>query len=201
MDKEQEFNFSRVLITLLRGVVFKERQLALWQSVLEHRHLIADYVKRLGLILIIDEMDEYAYLRQSEQDSLPRLVPRRQLSYPVSVLLVLLRKQLGEYDSVNGDSQLLITKYDIVDKMRVFFAATTNEIKFSQEVDRHIAKVEEMGFLRKLKTQDDTYEVERIVRSFVNAKWLQEFDERLADYIEYGAKSETKEEDGMNGLI
>jgi hypothetical protein len=158
-------------------------------------------VKRLGLILIIDEMDEYAYLRQSEQDSLPRLVPRRQLSYPVSVLLVLLRKQLGEYDSVNGDSQLLITKYDIVDKMRVFFAATTNEIKFSQEVDRHIAKVEEMGFLRKLKTQDDTYEVERIVRSFVNAKWLQEFDERLADYIEYGAKSETKEEDGMNGLI
>jgi len=39
------------------------------------------------------------------------------------------------------------------------------------------------------------------VRSFVNAKWLQEFDERLADYIEYGAKSETKEEDGMNGLI
>ncbi|SEJ43846.1 protein of unknown function [Propionispira arboris] len=201
MDKEQEFNFSRVLITLLRGVVFKERQLALWQSVLEHRHLIADYVKRLGLVLIIDEMDEYAYLRQSEQDSLPRLVPRRQLSYPVSVLLVLLRQQLGEYDSVNGDSQLLITKYDIVDKMRVFFAAMTNEIKFSQEVDRHIAKVEEMGFLRKLKTQDDTYEVERIVRSFVNAKWLQEFDERLADYIEYGAKSETKEEDGMNGLI
>jgi hypothetical protein len=36
------------------------------------------------------------------EPELPRLVPRRQLSYPVSLLLALLRKKLVEFDAAAG---------------------------------------------------------------------------------------------------
>lgn len=174
--------FSKAAIALLRGIVFKERQWELWDTILEDKKLLEEYFSRLGLELLIDEIDEYAYLKQIESEELPRLIPRHQLSYPVSLLLVLLRKQLGEYDAINGDSQLMVTRADIVEKLRPFFVSKTNEIKFVAEVDRYIQRVEEMGFLRAVKNQPDTYGVERILRSFVTANWLNEFEQRLRDY-------------------
>ena len=51
----------------------------------------------------IDEADGYAFLRQRPQEPgeepLPRLVPRRPLGFPVSLLLVLLRKKVAEADA------------------------------------------------------------------------------------------------------
>ena len=202
--EEREYAFSQAAITLLRGVVYKERQLALWQSVIENCVQLEDYLHKLGLRLLIDEIDEYAYVKQIDDIAeIPRLVPRRQLSYPVSLLLVLLRKYLGEFDAANGDSCLLITRSAIIDKIRVFLQLPTNEVKFINDIDKYIAKIEEMGFLRKLKTQSDTYEVESILRSFVTADWLKVFDERLQDYIDYGRQEvvEDTEEDIADGLV
>jgi hypothetical protein len=45
-----------------------------------------------------------------------------------------------------------------------------------------IKKVVDLGFLRKLRGQPGTYEVARILKAFVDAQWLEEFDARLADY-------------------
>jgi hypothetical protein len=61
----------------------------------------------LGLELVLDEAEGYAFLRArpEEEDSdtsaskLPRLVARRPLSFPVSLLLALLRKKLAEFDA------------------------------------------------------------------------------------------------------
>jgi hypothetical protein len=36
--------------------------------------------------------------------------------------------------------------------------------------------------LRKLRGSEDRFEVRRILKSFVDAQWLGEFDRRLADY-------------------
>lgn len=204
--EEKEMAFSRVCIALLKGVLFRSTQESLWQVLLEQRVQVEDYLGKIGLLLYIDEMDEYAYVRQQEEESLPRLVPRYQLSYGLSMLLVILRKQLGEYDAANGDSRLVVMKEDIVLKMKAFFPAMTNEIKFLQDVERHMKKAEEMGFLQSLPAKDNAYEVRPLLRSFVNAQWLQEFDERLQDYIDYGRKqtgdeAETREGGSLDGLI
>jgi hypothetical protein len=39
--------------------------------------------------------------------------------------------------------------------------------------------------LRRLRGRDDTFEVQRIIRSFVDARWLRDFDELLAEYQSY----------------
>lgn len=200
--EDQNKEFARAAVALMRGIIGKTRQADLYETVLKNQSQLSDYLAKLGLVLIVDEVEEYAYLRQVEDEAIPRLVPRHPLSYPVSILLVLLRKNMGEYDAANGDSRFLLTRDEIVDKMKVFFQATTNEIKFIQKIDSYINAVEAMGFLRKLKNKTDTYEVESVLRSFVNARWLQQFDERLQDYIEYGSQEEkTEEGDGMDGFV
>src|SRR5260370_12239794 len=82
---------SLALIALMKGVIERETARAVWQSVLELQARIRDHVAVLGLELVVDEAEGYAYLRQrSAQDGeaeLPRLVPRRQLGYQVSLLL------------------------------------------------------------------------------------------------------------------
>ena len=67
----------------------------------------------LGLELVLDEAEGYAFLRsrpESEDDGnskLPRLVARRPLSFPVSLLLALLRKKLAEFDAGGGETRLV----------------------------------------------------------------------------------------------
>ena len=108
------------MIALCKGIVAQDTQPDLWQIIRENQQLINEYVAKLGLCLLVDEVDEYAYLKQAEgENSLPRIVPRHQLSYAVSLLIVLLRKHLGEYDASNGDSRLLLTRQKIIASMRV----------------------------------------------------------------------------------
>ncbi len=67
-----------------------------------------DYVAVLGLELVLDEAEGYAFLRsrpgrrRDAAPKLPRLVARRPLSFPVSLLLALLRKKLAEFDAGGG---------------------------------------------------------------------------------------------------
>jgi hypothetical protein len=197
-----DLKFSRCVVALLRGIVFKERQFDIWATVLEEKTKISDYVQKIGLELIIDEIDNYAYLRQAELSEVPRLVPRHQLSYPVSLILVMLRKSMGEYDAVNGDSRLIITKADIIEKMRGFFRPKANEVKFVGEMERHIQRIVDMGFLRPLKDGDTAYEIEPVLKSFVTASWLSEFEERLQDFAaRYAAGDTEREGDELNGFI
>ena len=203
--EEKEAAFSRACIALLKGIVCRSSQEKLWQDILEQRNALKEYLSRLGLVLYLDEMDEYAYLRQSDDEEVPRLIPRYPLSYGLSMLLIILRKQLGEYDAMNGDQRLIVAKGDMVLKMQAFFPAMTNEIKFQQEVERHLRRAEEMGFLQKLSGQEDSYEVRPLLRSFVNASWLQEFSERLQDYLDYGRRQKEEaapeEGEGLDGLV
>ncbi len=184
-------DISRVLITLMKGVTYQEDNPALWQSLLNLQARVREYTALLGLEMILDEAEGYAYLRQrasadGDQD-VPRLVPRRQLSYPVSLLLALLRKRLAEFDAMSGDTRLILSRDDIVDIMRVFLPDTANEARLIDRIDGYINRVLELGFLRKLRGQDDRFEVRRILKAFIDAQWLKEFDQRLAEYREYAA--------------
>jgi hypothetical protein len=40
----------------------------------------------------------------------------------------------------------------------------------------------ELGFLRRLRGQAEIFEVRRILKAFVDAQWLAELDQRLAEY-------------------
>ena len=137
--------------------------------------------------VVIDEAEGYAFLRQrpsdeGEADPVPRLIPRRALSFHVSLLLALLRKKLAEFDAQGGDTRLMLTRDQIAEMLRVFLSATSNEARLIDKIDEHIGKVERLGFLRPAKNAEQTYEVRRVLKAYIECQWLADFDARLAEY-------------------
>ncbi len=179
---------SRVLIGLMKGVVYRESDAPLWQDLLALQARARDYVALLGLELILDEAEGHAFLRTRPlaegEPELPRLVQRRALSFPVSLLLALLRKKLAEFDAGGGDTRLILTRDEVVELIRVFLPSGSNEAKLIDQVETHLNKIIELGFIRRLKAPggDQAYEVRRILKAFVDAQWLAEFDQRLLAY-------------------
>ena len=175
-------------------MLYRDEDGPLWQSLLDLQATVRDYLVVLGLDLILDEAEGYAFLRArpDSEDAvakLPRLIARRPLSFPVSLLLALLRKKLAEFDAGSDQTRLIISRDDIVDLIRVFLPDASNETRLIDQIDSHINKVIELGFLRRLKgsvtldsEKSGNFEVRRILKAFVDAQWLAEFDERLARY-------------------
>lgn len=190
MSADGSDDLSVVLIHLMRGIVERDSTPQVWQTLIERQSRVRDYVSVIGLELEIDEAEGYAFLRQKPsregEPELPRLVSRRQLSYPVSLLLALLRKRLAEHDAASSEPRLILTTPEIVDLVRLFQPDTADEARLEDRVGRDIAKVVELGFLKTLKGREGTYEVRRILRSFVDAQWLGDLNERLAEYAAYG---------------
>jgi hypothetical protein len=125
------------------------------------------------------------------QAELPRLVARRPLSYPVSLLLALLRRKLAEVDAGAGDTRLVLSLDDIVETVRVFLPEGPNEARLVDQIGGHVNKIVELGFLRRLQPAAGTaaavggaamFEVRRILKAYVDAQWLSEFDARLQAY-------------------
>ena len=170
----------------MRGVVDRDQSERIWLDVVRLQNPLRDHVAVLGLDLVIDEAEGYAYLRSATEDPdnpLPRLVPRHRLSFPVSLLLAVLRKALAEFDAGAGEGRLVVSRDRLVDELRTFRPASTNETKLVDEVDRSIRKVVELGFLRQLPGPMD-------------AQWLGELDARLAEYAELAAGTGTGTDDG-----
>ncbi len=190
-----EPDLSTLLIGMLKGVQYREQDERQWAALLNLQARVRDYVMVLNLELVLDEAEGYAFLKSrpepAEEDSaprLPRLVARRPLSFPVSLLLALLRKKLAEFDAGGGDTRLVLSRDEIVELVRVFLPDGTNEAKLIDQIEATINKVVELGFLHKLKPVSGglagqaNFEVRRILKAFVDAQWLAEFDARLAVY-------------------
>lgn len=186
---------SQLLVHLLKGVLYRDDDEKLWASLLRLQARVREQAVVLLLDLVLDEAEGYAYLKSrpdpDESDAaprLPRLIARRPLSYPVSLMLALLRKRLAEFDAGGGDTRLVLSREEIAELMRVFLPDGSNEARLIDQVDATISKVVDLGFLRKLKpaagsTQDrGHYEVRRILKAIVDAQWLAEFDARLEVY-------------------
>ncbi len=192
-------NISRPLIALIKGVVFRETDPALWQDLEEGQMAVREYVRVLGLELVLDESEGYAWLKTLEpvegEEPLPRLVGRRKLSYPVSLIIALLRKKLAENDAAGQDPRLILSVEEIADMGRIFFTSGSNEAKFLDRIESHLNKIAELGFIRRLKGHKDKIEVIRIIKAFVDAQWLHEFDERLKEY-QTGNEEEREEDNG-----
>lgn len=190
-----EPDLSSLLIGLLKGVQYREQDERQWAALLNLQARVRDYVTVLNLELVLDEAEGYAFLKSrpepAEDDPsprLPRLVARRPLSFPVSLLLALLRKKLAEFDAGGGDTRLVLSRDEFVELVRVFLPDGPNEAKLIDQIETTINKVVELGFLHKLKPASGGlagqahFEVRRILKAFVDAQWLAEFDARLAVY-------------------
>ena len=188
MTKPDEPSLSIAVTHLMKGVVYRDTHPVPWHHLMRLQAQARDYVSVLGLTVEIDEAEGYAFLRSQPRDdadgepAIPRLVARRALSFHVSLLLALLRKRLAEFDAGNADTRLVLSRQQIVDMCTVFLPASTSEARLVDQIDTHVTKVVELGFLRRLDDADGTYEVRRIIKAFIDGQWLTDFNTRLAEY-------------------
>ena len=186
---------SELMVHLLKGVLYRDDNERMWASLLRLQARVREQAAVLLLDLVQDEAEGYAFLKSRPDPDesggvprMPRLIVRRSLTYPVSLMLALLRKRMAEFDAGGGDTRLVLSRDEIAELMRVFLPDGTNEARLIDQVDATIAKVVDLGFLRRLKPvsagmQDrGHFEVRRILRAFVDAQWLAEFDARLETY-------------------
>ena len=190
-----------LVVPLLKGVLYQESDPALWSTLLELQARVRDYVAVLGLELMLDEAEGYAFLRSRPESEdapgtgprPPRLVARRPLSFHVSLILALLRKKLAELDAGGGDTRLVLSRDEIVEMLRVFLPESSNEARVVERIDTYLNRIVDLGFLRRMRAAagaaapgapgaQTTYEVRRILKAFVDAEWLAELDARLAAY-------------------
>lgn len=173
----------------MRGVLYREGSPLVWTALLRHQSQVRDYVAVMGLALHADLEEGYAFLRQSDPPEgtpssreLPRLVPQRPLGYLPSLLLVLLRKKVAEAEARSGDLRIILTTDDMVEIVRLFLPETANEVRQRDRIRTQIGRIAEMGFLRKMAGPGERYEVGRILKAFVDAQWIADFDQLLSAY-------------------
>jgi hypothetical protein len=192
-----QHDLTSLVIPLLKSVLYRDEDHQAWDALLKLQARVRDYVAVLALDLVLDEAEGYAFLRSrsvldEDAPKLPRLVARRPLSFQVSLLLALLRKKLAEFDASGGDTRLILSRDAVVELIRVFLPAGSNESRLMDQVETHLNKIIDLGFVRRLKpqasggggrsAQEPVYEVRRILKAFVDAQWLADFDLRLAAY-------------------
>ena len=180
---------SVAVVNLLKGPIYRDTHETPWALLLAHRN----EVDRLRLRArprrcTCDEAEGYAYLRSRPADDvpddIPRLVARRPLSFQVSMLLALLRE--SGWPSSTPPALILDWCSAGTRSSKCYgctFPKSTNEARLVDSIETHINRVVEMGFLRKLRGQEDLYEVRRIIKAYVDGQWLSDFDARLEEYV------------------
>ncbi|MBF0101701.1 MAG: DUF4194 domain-containing protein [Desulfobacterales bacterium] len=182
--------YAYVINRLYQGPLYSD-ELHYWKGLQDYRHQIRDRFEEDGLELHVDEQEGFAYITQLDMEDtngnkVTRLVKRIPLSYEITLLLVILRECLEEFDFQNDgySTKLFLTDSEIKDRIRQFFRERYNEIKLLNQIDKYINQVVDLGFLKKLKdetseTDAKSYEVKRIIKAKISNQTLQEIKERL----------------------
>jgi hypothetical protein len=186
MRTPEEHAVASTVIELMRGVVYRETQEDAWAALDRHGAAVRDHFATVGVEVVRDDAEGYAYLRTKDDDPdaepLPRLVQRRRLTYNVSLLLVLLRKRLVEFETAAGEGKLVLSRDQIVEMLRMFLADSTNDARVVDRIDATLKQAAELGFLRQLRGQPHQWEVRRILKAYVDAQTLSDYAGRLREY-------------------
>lgn len=215
--KQEGSDLSAVLIKLLQGFLLQEDKQA-WETLQLQQTVIREFFATLGLHLHWDEHEGYAFLRtipmgesddgkvtgesaignlQQEEVAEKKklsLMRRMPLSFEVSLLCVLLREALDQFDAtVHDDHRLIMTKSDIYDLLKLYFPDKHDETKLVKRWDGIINKVIELGFIRELKSDPSRIEVLRIIKAMIDAKRIGEMKRNLSRYDQNQHSTEVRE--------
>ncbi len=189
-DKQSQLlPYTTVFIKLLKGPVeYLEKNT--WEQLLQYQSELTLFLQRLGLKLICDKEDGYAYVEQirlDEEDTTVGWIRRSPLGYDESVLLVLLREMMADFEVGEATNRELIKKRrEIKEYTELFFRENASRVKFIKELDRLIDKVVELGFLEKVETgtmpDDHKFRIKKIIKAKVDNEVLENFKLQLTDH-------------------
>ena len=181
--------YTPIFIRLLKGPVeYSDR--SAWEQLLQYQGELTRFLQQLGLQLVLEKEDGYAYLEQvrlDEEDNVAGWVRRIQLGYEESILLVLLRDMMAEFEVGEATARELIRKRrEIKEYAELFFRENPSRVKFIRDLDRLIDRVEELGFLEKAETSEladeQKFRIKKIIKARVDNEVLENFKQQLSEH-------------------
>ncbi|MBN2443447.1 MAG: DUF4194 domain-containing protein [Spirochaetales bacterium] len=186
--------FATVVIKLLKGPLYNEDPD--WSTLILIQGKVRDYLGVLGLELNLYDVEGFAFLSQpdtEESENIPRLISRRRISFEATLLCVILREELDRFELSNSESsKLYIEKNEIRERIRIYFKERTDETRLFNDLNKYINQVENMGFLKKVRTgmqgkneleDNEIYEVRYIIKAKIDLSFLADFKSRMEVYV------------------
>jgi len=192
--------FASVIIRLLQGVVYED-DTTQWKNLITYQDAVSDYFARIGIELIIHSADGFALIRQPERsddsgEHLPRLIKKSPLTYRQTILCVILRESLEEFDAKPSESAShYVSSREIKDKLELFFKGHTNRVKLLEGFDETIQSLIKLDVLKlrkedPLNPDETVYEVRRAIKALMNNERLGEIKQKLNDHLDNHEQSE-----------
>ena len=142
---------------------------------------------------IRNEQDGFARVLQPETEEhddnpLPRLMKKQTLNYEATLLAVILREGLEEFDIKSDGNKFYLTQKEIKERIELFYKEQTNKSKLWKDLSKPITNLLTIGIL-KLNREDaankdnNKYEVKRIIKAFISNEKLEEIKNKLNNYV------------------
>jgi hypothetical protein len=170
-----EFDESSIAaVHLLQGVVYQDEG-RLWDLVLSQRSRLDTYFGRIGLRLVIDEAEGFAFLRQLDDselenvrgyDQLPKLFRKKRLSYDATIACVLLREELRRFEEDEVEnSRCVVATGEMLEKWKLFFPEVHDEMKLRKALNVAMTTLEDLKFIREFTKEPQEWEIRRILKA------------------------------------
>jgi hypothetical protein len=188
-DRSSILPYTPVFIRLLKGPLeYLDR--SSWEQLLQYQGELTRFLQTLGLVLMLEKEDGYAFLEQTrldEEENVAGWVRRVPLGYEESILLVLLRDMMAEFEVGEATSRELIRKKrEIKEYAELFFRENPSRVRFIRDLDRLIDRAEELGFLEKTEVSDladeQKFRIKKIIKARVDNEVLENFKQQLSEH-------------------
>ena len=121
------------IILLLKGILYKKEHEREFFELINSIGVISDYLENIGLQVIIDESDGYAYIKnieyEDEEEALPKLISSRELNFKVSLMCVLLREKIAEFEMQSDNEIAVVSKDELIEKMSLFIGMSLMRLR------------------------------------------------------------------------
>lgn len=173
-------------VRLMLGVLYAEDESA-WEILLSYESDLIDYFARIGLAVVIDRSEGLAYLRQfgdeerlSGYERLPRLFRRTPLGYDATLLCVLLREEYRRFEDEDLENERCVVDVEtLLDGWKSFFPAESDEVQLRKRLHAMLKKLEELKFVVKFESDNDEWEVRKILKARLPLEELERLRDRL----------------------
>ena len=179
--------YSRAIVKLFKGVVEKED--SVWNDIIQYHTEIQKYLHVVGLVLIVKRDEGFAFLKQMklDDDTTLNITTRRKLGFEVSVIIIILRQLLEDFDSDPTKSQSTdkyVTAEEIKDEVEMVLPQQFNRVKFETNLHYNIGAVVKLGYLVDTKQSESNprYKIHRIIKEKVTLDDLIDFKRQIEDY-------------------
>lgn len=184
--------FARIAIKLLQGPIYTEDK-NLWRELKTHETQLHEYFGKIGLILQLDEPDGFARLIQpnkqdGEENPLPRLMRKVTMNYETTLLAILLREMLEEFDVRSENTKLFVTQKEIKERIELFYKDQTNRSKLWKDLSRPVDYLVNMGVLKLVREDivnrdQHLYEVRRIIKAIISNERLELIKQKMDEHV------------------